>query len=246
MKDGVIAVSPMVKTLTEQIGDHRAEIVILDNVARLYSCNENDRHQVTSFIAMLTKAARPTGAGILLLGHPAKGPQSEYSGSTAWEGAVRSRLYLGRTLPSEDGKPDTDDQQDDGTLYLCRRKANYTTRDYRKLRYINGVMVPDDPPKALTSRPTEFARDVVIRAIVHLERMGKHGTASTASPDYLPKLATAYNLLEGVSSKQFGAAMRELELCGEIKSEVVGQYANRNPKMGFKVRSAQMERTNGV
>lgn len=237
MKDGAIAISPMVKTLTEQIGDYRAEVVILDNVARLYGCNENDRHQVTSFVAMLTKAAKPTGAGILLLGHPAKGPQSEYSGSTAWEGAVRSRLYLGRSLPSDDGaKPETDEARDDDTLYLCRRKANYTTRDWRKLKYVNGVMLPDDPPRPVTSRPTEYARDIVVRAIVHLERMGKFGTASGASRDYLPKLAANYNLMEGINSKQFATAMRELELAGQITSEIVGQYSNRTPKMGLKVK----------
>lgn len=243
MRDGVFAASPMAKELAEQIGDYRAEVVILDNVARLYGCNENDRHQVTSFIAMLTQAARPTGAGVLLLGHPAKGPQSEYSGSTAWEGSVRSRLYLGRQLPGTEGEPDID-ETDDGVRYLCRRKANYTTRDYRKIQYINGVMVPNDPAAPVTVRPTEYARDVVVRAIAHLERIGKFGTASTASPDYLPKLAGNYNLMEGVGSKQFAAAMRELEIAGQIRVEVVGQYSNRTPKKGLRLctnGTAQME-----
>lgn len=246
VKDGVVAMSPMVEELTQQIGDYKAQLVILDNIARLYGCNENDRHQVTTFIAMLTKAARPTGASILLLGHPAKGPQSEYSGSTAWEGAARSRLYMGRTLP---GKEQVEEEApDDGVRYLCRRKANYTTRDYRKIQYLNGVMVPDDPPKAMTNRPTEYGRDVVIRAITHLERLGKWGTASTSSPDYLPKLVGNYNLLEGIAPKAFAQAMRELELSGAIKSEVVGQYPNRTPKRGLRVvsSSAQVERTNGM
>lgn len=233
LKDGVVAVSPKVQQLTEQIGDYKAQVVILDNIARLYGCNENDRHQVTTFIAMLTKAARPTGAAIMLLGHPAKGPQSEYSGSTAWEGAVRSRLYLGRTLPGKEAVGE--EAPDDGVRYLCRRKANYTTRDYRKIQYVNGVMIPDDPPAPVTSRPTEYARDVVVRAISHLERLGKYGNSSTASPDYLPKLASNYNLLEGLASKQFATAMRELEIAGQIKTEVVGQYPNRTPKKGLRL-----------
>lgn len=235
LRDGTVAISPMVEELTQQIGDYKSEVVILDNVARLYGCNENDRHQVTTFIAQLTRAARPTGASILLLGHPAKGPQSEYSGSTAWEGAVRSRLYLGRTLPGQEQPEQEQQGPDDGVRYLCRRKANYATRDYRKIRYLDGVMIPDDPPRPASTHPTAFARDVVVRAITHLERLGKWGNASSASPEYLPKLAANYNLTEDVGSKQFASAMRELELSGAIKSEVIGQYSNRTPKKGFRL-----------
>lgn len=232
-KDGAIAVSPMLETLRQQIGDYSADAVILDNIARLYGCNENDRHQVTSFIAMLTKAARPTGAALMLLGHPAKGPNSEYSGSTAWEGAVRARLYLGRNLP--DQEPAEEPKEDDGIRYLCRRKANYSNRDYRRIRYCNGVMIPDEAASPVTARPTEFAQDVVIRAVMALERLGKYGNASTASPDYLPKLAEAYKLIENISRKQFANAVRELELAGKLRLDVVGQYPNRSPKKGFKV-----------
>lgn len=235
LRDGVMAYSPMLNTLTQQIGDYGAEVVILDNIARLYGCNENDRHQVTSFIAMLTQACRPTGAAIMLLGHPAKGPQSEYSGSTAWEGAVRARLYLGRNLPDKEPAPD-EHEDDDGIRYLCRRKANYTTRDFRKIRYANGVMIPEDSGRPVTSRPTEYAQDVVVRAVVALERIGKYGNASTNSPDYLPKLADAYNLMEGTARKQFVNAMRELELAGKLTNAVVGQYQNRTAKMGLRVK----------
>lgn len=232
--DGSIAVSPMFETLCQQIGDYKADAVILDNIARLYGCNENDRHQVTSFIAMLTKASRPTGAGILLLGHPAKGQGSEYSGSTAWEGAARSRLYLGRDLPDKEPEAGKEPKEDDGVRYLCRRKANYSTRDYRKIRYVDGVMVPDEPERPVTARPTEYAQDVVVRAVIALERIGKYGNSSTASPDYLPKLADQYQLLEGIGRKQFASAVRELEIAGKLRMETIGQYPNRTPKKGFK------------
>jgi RecA-family ATPase len=233
LSDGRQVASPMIKTLTEQIGDYGAEAVILDNIARLYGCSENDRHQVTSFVAMLTKAAKPTRAAIMLLGHPAKGPGSEYSGSTAWEGAVRSRLYLGRNLP--DQEPQAEPKEDDGIRYLCRRKANYSTRDYRLIRYCNGVMSPDEAARPVSARPTEFAQDVVIRAVMSLDRIQKWGNASTASPDYLPKLAANYQLIDGISHKAFVVAMRELEVAGKLRLEVIGQYPNRSPKKGFKV-----------
>jgi RecA-family ATPase len=235
MVDGRVAVSGMLAELVQQIGDYKAEVVILDNIARLYGCNENDRHQVTQFMALLTGAAKPTGAAVMLLGHPAKGLGSEYSGSTAWEGAARARLYLGRTLPDQE-QPQNQPTEDDGVRYLSRRKANYTTKDYRVIRYANGVMAPDEAMRPATSRPTEFAKDIVVRAVVALERMGKYGVAATNSADYLPKLANNYGLTEGVGHKQFITAMRELELAGVLTMEVVGAYQNRSPKKGFKVK----------
>lgn len=231
--DGRLVAGPMLQDLNQQIGDYKADVVILDNIARLYGGNENDRHQVTSFMAMLTAAARPTNAAVLLLAHPGKAIGSEYSGSTAWEGAVRARLYLGRQLP--DKEQSGEEQVDDGVLYLCRRKANYSTRDYRRIQYLDGVMVPDERPETPYSPSPhgEFLDDIVIRAIRQLAALGKFGNASTASPDYLPKLADQYKLLDSASRSQFAAAMRQLELAGKLKTSVVGRYQNRTPKMGY-------------
>lgn len=231
--DGKLVAAPMLADLNEQVGDYKADIIILDNIARLYGGNENDRHQVTNFMAMLTGAAKATNAAVLLLGHPGKALGSEYSGSTAWEGSARARLYLGRNLP--DKEPEKDAEADDGVRYLSRRKANYSTRDYRRITYLNGVMVPDvlsDAPRGLA--PTgEFVQDIVSRAIRQLANMGKFGNASTASPDYLPKLADQYKLLESVSRGAFTSTMRQMEVAGKIKSAVVGKYQNRTPRMGY-------------
>ncbi|HUI58595.1 MAG TPA: AAA family ATPase, partial [Steroidobacteraceae bacterium] len=181
--------TPMLKELREQIGDYRTNVVFLDNSARLYAGSENDRHQVTSFIAMLTSAAAPTRAAIGLLGHPGKQVGSEYSGSTAWEGAVRARLYLGRTLPDAKAEDGAEDGDDDGVRYLCRRKANYSARDWRRVRFVDGVMVPEvAPAPGSTSRvSSEFAEEAVVRAVRRLAGMGEYGNSSTASPSYLPK-----------------------------------------------------------
>jgi hypothetical protein len=60
-------------------------------------------------------------------GDPAKAADSEFSGSTAWEGAVRTRLYMGARLPGEE---ESDEPVDDSVRCLCRRKANYSTKDW--------------------------------------------------------------------------------------------------------------------
>jgi hypothetical protein len=228
LAEGRLSTTTRYGELCQQIGDYRAEAVILDNSARLYGGSENDRHQVTSFVQLLTRAARPTRAGLLLLAHPGKAAGSEYSGSTAWEGAVRSRLYLGRKLPDDVGEPD--ETADESARYICRRKANYSAMDWRRLTYQNGVMVPEEPEGPRNGTTPMYAVGVVERAIRKLSSMGEYGTASTASPNYLPKLAKQYGLLEHVTDKEFTASMRAMRKEGKLVLKAIGKYANRTVK----------------
>jgi hypothetical protein len=243
LSDQRLIATPMLTELREQIGDYKAEYVILDNIARLYAGNENDRHQVTSFVAMLTGAAASMQAGVLLLGHPGRAQGSEFSGSSAWEAAVRARLYLGRNLPDAE-ESDEESPTDDGVRYLCRRKANYSARDWRRLQYRDGVMVPEAPPEAQGARlggapSDEWCRDVVSRAVRKLAEMGEHGVASNNSPKYLPRLAKEYKLLDRLSEKQFAATMRTMRAAGELVMRQVGLYANRTPRMALTLPEAQ-------
>jgi hypothetical protein len=228
---GRLTPSAMLAELREQVGDYGAELVILDNIARLFGGNENDRHQVSAFITMLNHAAEPTNAGIILLGHPAKAAGSEFSGSTAWEGAVRTRLYLGSKLPDEQ---DDSEAADDSVRYLCRRKANYSTKDWRRIKYVNGVMVPEDTESRSTAPVgPDFAKDLVLATVRKLAAMNEHGNTSTASPNYLPKLAKRYDLLDRLTEKQFGRAMFELVKAGRLTTATVGTYRNRTAKTGL-------------
>jgi hypothetical protein len=79
----------------------------------------------------------------------------------------------------------------------------------------------------------EYAKDVVLRAVAKLAGLGIHGNASTRSPEFLPKLAADYKLLDGLSKRQFADAMRELIVEKRLKPERVGQYPNRSPKLGL-------------
>ena len=134
---GKAMVTPLLEELTQQVNDYRAEVVFLDNVAQLFGGNENDRHQVTSFVNALCGAL--PGKAIVLLAHPSRQAGSEYSGSSAWENAARMRLYLGNKLPDQP----QDEEPSDDVRFLAKRKANYTGADYRKFTYQNGVLIPD-------------------------------------------------------------------------------------------------------
>lgn len=228
---GELGATPMLDELRAQVADYRAEVVILDNVARLFGGNENDRHAVTTFCALVQGACAP--ASVLLLAHPAKAAGSEYSGSTAWEGAVRARLYLGDRPPGQ-GAGDDDAPPDDSIRYLSRRKANYSSLDLRRFRLVGGVLIPDavDPVRPAQPRG-DLAKDVVRRTVKKLSERGLHGTMSTASPNYLPKLATQYGLLESLDQRRFTATMRQMFLAGDLVSREVGKNSNRTPRMGL-------------
>jgi hypothetical protein len=228
---GALTPTPMLTELCEQVSDYRAEVVILDNVARLFGGSENDRHAVTTFCALVQGACAP--AAVILLGHPAKAAGSEYSGSTAWEGAVRARLYLSDRPPDQEAEEDA--PIDDSVRYLSRRKANYSALDIRRFTMADGgVLIPDAIEPTRTVQPRgELLRDTVRRAVRKLAERGLHGTASTASPNYLPRLARQYKLLETVTDKTFASAMREMVMAGELVSQEVGRDSSRHPKSGL-------------
>jgi AAA domain len=228
---GALTTTPMLTELREQVSDYRPGVVILDNVARLFGGSENDRHQATTFCAVVQGVCAP--AAVLLLGHPAKAAGSEYSGSTAWEGAVRARLYLSDRPPDQD--PEDDEAPIDDTVrYLSRRKANYSARDIRQFRMSDGVLIPAAAEPARVVMPAgEFTKDIVRRAVRTLAARDIHGTASTASSVYLPRLARQYKLLETAAEKSFAAAMRQMILDGELVSQVVGRDSGRHAKHGL-------------
>ena len=95
------------RSAAENLG---AALLILDPVAAAYAGNENDRGQVRQFIADWDAWGRATNCGVLILAHPPKSG-AEYSGSTDWNGAVRSRwamqkVHVGQlppTFPSTSG-----------------------------------------------------------------------------------------------------------------------------------------------
>lgn len=228
---GDLAPTPMLTELREQVRDYRAEVVILDNVARLFGGSENDRHAVTTFCALVQGACAP--AAVLLLGHPAKAAGSEYSGSTAWEGAVRARLYLGDRPPDQDAS-DEDAPVVEDVRYLCRRKANYSALDLRRFRIIGGVLIPDAIDPVRQDQPRgELAKDVVRRAVRVLAERSIYGTASTASSSYLPRLAKQYRLLETLPEKSFASAMRDLIMDKELTRQEVGRDAGRHKIIGL-------------
>lgn len=229
--------TPLKEELVEQVGDYKAEVLILDNIGQTYGCSENDRHAVTVYVNGCGVMAPAT----LLLGHPAKAEKSEFSGSTAWENAVRMRWYLGTTLP--DQEPDKDgesaEEPDQSVRYLAKRKTNYTTRDFRKMTCQNGVISIEGQqtgPAAghyMAAETRAAAERWILQGIADLKRINMHGSAAPSSRDFLPKKLLAMKLGGAFSLKDLRDAMNRMLLAQQIKEAEVGRLANRMPRMGL-------------
>ena len=146
-KDEVIKPTSFYEELCRFVGTYQIDVLILDNVAQIFAGNENSRPQVVQFVNLISRIW--TGQGLagtpILLSHPAKGNLSEYSGTTAWNGCVRVRLWMTFTDPDKRmEKKETwiDEGEDDKQRFLSNRKANYSAKETLELYWDAGVIKP--------------------------------------------------------------------------------------------------------
>lgn len=232
-REGRLRPTARLRELAEQVSDYRADAVILDSVARIFGGNENDRHEVTTFLSLVTGALRERQPAVLLLAHPSRAQGAEYSGSSAWENSARSRWLLSTTPPDKAGQC-TDDEGSDGSVrYLSRRKANYAAADTLRLVYspLAGVFVPEGKPGAAVF-DAAHAEDVVMRGFRELWAQGQRPTEAATGGRGLVSLLIKHEFNSGLSRAALETGMRSLMNQRRLVIREVGRYSNRNPKMG--------------
>lgn len=231
--------TPLRDELRDQIGDYKADTLFLDNIAQTYGANENDRHHVTSFVNGLIGLVPDRPFSPVLMGHPSRGLGSEFSGSSAWENAVRMRWYMGSTLP--DQKPEEGvEAQDPNVRFFAKRKTNYSLKDYRKLLWQDGVFVPERQEGPISQRYSyplrkEGAVSAVLFAIRKFNEQGIRVTDGRNSPDYLPRKMGEAKLSQDYTPRELAEAMVGLRLQGRVSVTKVGSYENRTPQMGLSI-----------
>jgi RecA-family ATPase len=234
---GVGGWTPLRRELKEQLNDYGARALFLDNIAQVYGGNEIDRHQVTAFCNGIAGLRADLWSPVIM-GHPGRAQGSEFSGSGAWENAVRMRWFLGTQLP--DKKPDDEEEQNLDVRYLAKRKTNYTAKDYVRLTYRDGAFVPDAVDDSLSGGVSRQMRsDGAERAVIGaLRRFGELGIVVVrghTSPDYLPKQMQSLQLASDYTRRELDTAMNRLMLAGTVVEAVVGEYSNRNPRRGLRL-----------
>ncbi|HEV3176024.1 MAG TPA: AAA family ATPase [Stellaceae bacterium] len=169
-----------------------AGLILLDSLHDLFGGNENDRRHARQFVAELRKLALATEGAVFLTGHPSKDGRltgSGEAGSTAWNNAVRSRLYL--TAPRQDPEGEARDHRELKTM-----KANYAPAGgVSRIRWERGVFVEDAAgrPRGMVDA-LSLDRDLVegLRALI------ENGALVPADPN---------------ARKGFANAVRELKSC---------------------------------
>ena len=219
--------TPFSRQLENDVLARQPNVVILDNVSGLFGGNENARHDVRVFVTLCRSLA--PNAAVLLLHHPAKALGSEWSGSTAWEATVRTRLWLGNTRPDQEGASEPD------VLYLCRRKANYAAQDVRRLTYDDGMLLPDAAGSLSGTYDIDGAKQVVMRGFVRLDRIHEL-SCQPRSGGYLVTKIIESDLAEGYSRKLLQRALIQLlNDSALVDDPELYKYANRNPKPGLRL-----------
>ncbi|WP_287322430.1 AAA family ATPase [Mesorhizobium sp.] len=210
---GIMKPTALWKRVVVTIQDIKPGLVVLDTAADLFGGDEIKRAQVRQFISMLRKVAMESDCAILLLAHPSvAGMQSGSgsSGSTAWNNSVRSRLYLTRPEGKDDSDPDA--------RVLTTKKINYgKVGNELRLRWQDGVFVLDDGRPTAASGLLNKRADETFRSLLSAVNRTGQRVASTKGVNFAPAVLAARPDAEGVTKKQFEAAMQRLLAGGIIK-----------------------------
>lgn len=148
-RTNAVSVTQLFKSLRARVDEIRPALLVLDTLADLFSGDENNRMQARQFVGHLRSFCKDFGTTVVLLSHPSLSGLSSgsgTSGSTAWNNSVRSRLFLKRPPPDDNGAPPNPDLR-----ILETMKANYgKTGQGIQLIWQHGRFiaeaVPEQPP----------------------------------------------------------------------------------------------------
>jgi RecA-family ATPase len=220
---GVLAPSPLFAALEAEVAAHAPRLVVLDTLADLFGGDENNRGHARQFIALLRGLALRHGCAVVLLAHPslaglASGSGS--SGSTAWNGSVRSRLYLERiVIDGEEPNPDA--------RRLVTKKANYARAGEEiALTYADGVFVADEPETGLNRMAATAKAERVFLRLLRLHAQQTRYVSHNNGPTFAPAIFAKSPDSEGVTKAGFRTAMEALFAAGKIVVATHGRGVN--------------------
>jgi RecA-family ATPase len=224
---GVFVRSALFRMIQITAEVNKCGVIVLDNLAHHFIDNENDRAAVTAFCAALAAMAVELDAAVVIVGHPAKGIGSQFSGSTAWEAAVRNRLYLSHET-DEDGR----EVEGSPTRTLSIRKSNYAARGQRvALRWQAGAFILEAEGDA--AEAAKRAERAFLECLDDATRAGRN-VSDKPSRNYAPAVFAATPAGRRIGKKALEAAMQRLFAGGQIvASAAIGRDERGRIKTGI-------------
>jgi len=167
------------------IQEHKPDLVVIDTAADTFGGNEINRTEVRQFIATgLMGLCKKHNCTILLCAHPSVAGKegTGYSGSTAWNNSVRSRLLLKHVPESPNLR------------VLSKEKSNYSgIGNTINLQYNNGVFeCYDNASSRFGDSPDHVQREANLKALI-VENVQKYNDSeirmslSKNATNYAPK-----------------------------------------------------------
>lgn len=209
--------------------DFGAQFVVIDTSADTFGGNENNRAHVNQFVkAGLGRLAAEIDGTVLLAAHPSAAGLASGAGtggSTAWNAAVRSRLYLSKATAE-----DADEQVDPDERVLSRKKANYAAADAElRIKWHDGAfrLTEAEPTggvlAAIAARSTERA---FLEALSAMQREGRKVSDSRNAANFAPRQFLRRPECRGHKLKELERAMEVLYQSGLIKNESYGRKSD--------------------
>lgn len=197
-----------------------SKLVILDNVAHVFSGNENERRSVTQFMNLLNQLCRDLDCAVVLIGHTPKSKADAYSGSTAWPNASRSMVNI--KPPKEENDP----------FILEVGKANYVKAGKQLPFYwCNHALVGEkDAPMFVRAEQNAVRLQREDEAFLAcLDELTNYGlpVSPKTSPNYAPARFESMPAARGLNRKCLALAMDRL-----LAAKAIEVYDHRNTSKG--------------
>jgi RecA-family ATPase len=228
---GRIQPTPMYHAMDAYVGEFRPGLVILDVLAEMFAGDENNRPQASQFIGLLKRLTKKHKCAILLLAHPSRAGMNTGtgdSGSTAWNGAVRSRLYFSRPKASDGSEPDKN------LRILAVKKANYGPGDIAvTVEWRAGVFVlsQGQKPGGLDKMAREAKAEQIFVDLLAQFESEERDVSPNRGPSFAPTEFAKHPDADGITKKNLELAMSRLLKGQRIRIETFGPPSRRYKRL---------------
>jgi RecA-family ATPase len=203
----------------------------------MFAGNEINRTEVTQFVGLCAGLAKRIKGSVLILGHIGKGESArEYSGSTAWNAAVRSRWLLGLPEGADD------DDANENLRVLTKKKANYSSSGdsivlewERGAFQLHGCQGDNFVDRRERRNRAKEAERVFLEGLDELTAAQRATSHSGNATSYAPKLIMKTARAKGFRKVEIERAMERLFADGKIRADMkLWQRPNRHWQVGIK------------
>jgi RecA-family ATPase len=230
--------TPLYEALLNTARIQKPKLVILESSADLYAGNESDRSQVRRFVQMLRAISLAADCAVLLLSHPSvqgMATGTGTSGSTAWNNAVRSRMYFTREEGEEGEDNNNPSTRDRRVLKIMKSNFGPLTESVRVI-FKAGAFAPE---QIFSSDSRDAKCDQVFLDLLARYTDQDRPVTDKFASNYAPKMFAdeAIAKKSEFTKRHFERAMTRLFAANRIKVQSFG------PKSKIRTRIVDLKRT---